>query len=274
MNDLVNPPLRRRRRHVRDAIVLVAGRGSRLAPITDSMPKCLIELDGQPLVVRLLRQLVDAGVHRAWLVVGYRGDDIRAALEQIDGLPELHWVENETWNRFNNAESVRCAMAAMPEPNSVLVCDGDVYIRDAAFLTDLASDNRPNVLGVELRLARDLDPEDMKFQLEPVDVPWYSRRVTGLGKNLGRYWCHGESIGFQVVGDESFEALGRAFDALSDEQRRTLYYEDVFARLSEDGHEFYTHAVQPDAWIEIDTPSDLDTARELFDDAAAARRLA
>lgn len=261
-------PIRRRRRHVRDAVVLVAGRGSRLAPITDTMPKCLVVLDGEPLVVRLLRQLAEAGVHRAWMVIGYRGDDIRQELDGIDGLPELHWVPNDTWDSFNNAESVRCGMAAMPAPEPFLICDGDVYVRDATFLQELARDSRPNVLGVELRLWRNLDGEDMKFQLEPVDVPWYSRRVIGLGKGLGPHWCHGESIGFQVVGDESFEALESALEALDDQQRRELYYEDVFAHLIADGHEFYTHAVQPEAWIEIDTPEDLHDAREMFGDTA------
>ncbi len=264
--------LRRRRRHVRDAIVLVAGRGSRLAPLTDMMPKCLVELNGQPLVVRLLRQLAEAGVARAWMVIGYRGDDIRAALERLDGLPELHWVPNPTWETFNNAESVRCAMAAMPGPAPFFVCDGDVYVADGTFLNDLASDSRPNILGVELRLTQNLDAEDMKFQLEPVDVPWYSRRVTGLGKQLGRHWCHGESIGFQVVGDESFTALLASFDALTDAERRTLYYEDVFARLIAQGHEFYTHAVQPDAWTEIDTLEDLTRAREQFDESPSRKR--
>lgn len=266
------PSLRRRRRHVRDAIVLVAGRGSRLAPLTDTMPKCLIELDGELLVVRLLRQLAAAGVHRAWMVIGYRGEDIRTALEGVEGLPELHWVVNDTWSTFNNAESVRVGMAAMDAPQSFFVCDGDVFVRDAQFLNDLASDSRENVLGVELRLTHDLDAEDMKFQLEPVDVPWYSRRVIGLGKELGRHWCHGESIGFQVVGDESFEAFADALDALTDDERRTLYYEDVFARIIADGHEFYTHAVQPEAWIEIDTLDDLTAARELFDGLAVRRR--
>lgn len=265
------PSFRRRRRHVRDAVVLVAGRGSRLAPLTDTMPKCLIELDGERLLVRLLRQLAQAGVHRAWLVVGYLGGEIARALEGVSGLPELHWVQNDTWDRFNNAESVRCAMAAMPQGRAFFVCDGDVYVRDAGFLEELASDPRPNVLGVELRLTHALDEEDMKFQLEPVDVPWYSRRVTGLGKGLGRHWCHGESIGFQVVGEESFDALLAALNALADDERARLYYEDVFARIIAAGHEFYTHAVQPEAWVEIDTLADLEAARAMFE---AARQTA
>lgn len=263
---------------VKDAIVLVAGRGSRLAPLTDTMPKCLVDIDGTPLVIRLLRQLKAAGVQRAHLVVGYRGEDVEAALDGVAGLPDVRWVHNPNWSQYNNAESVRCGMAAIGAPTSFLLCDGDVYVRDERFLHELADDPRANVLGVELRLVRDLDAEDMKFQLEPVDVPWYSRRVVALGKGLVRQWCHGESIGFQVVGRETFGDLLAALEELTEDERTDLYYEDVFAQLvtgarrdegqnERPGHEFFTHAVQPDAWIEIDTYADLEAARLRFGSA-------
>ncbi len=261
----------RRRRRVRDAVVLVAGRGSRLRPLTDTTPKCLLEIGGQTLLERLLGQLADVGIERAWLVTGYRSDVLRDEMASHDGSPEIRWVDNPDWDKFNNAESVRCAMEAMEEPQPFLLCDGDVWIDDPQFLGDIASDGRPNVLGVELRLHRQLDSEDMKFQLEPVDVPWYSRRVVGLGKELVSRWCHGESIGLQVIGGESFEALREGLAALEDADRETLYYEDVFAHLLADGHEFYTHAVQPGAWVEIDTPEDLENARRRFGDLPPVR---
>lgn len=262
--------LKQRRRHVRDAVILVAGRGSRLRPVTDTTPKCLLDVNGQPLVVRLLRQLKSAGVERAWLVIGYLGDTIRETLGGIDDLPELRWVHNDTWSTFNNAESVRSAMAAMETPRDFLLCDGDAYVQNDAFLRELVTDSRANVLGVELRLHQHLAGEDMKFQLEPVDVPWYSRRVMALGKGLNSRWSHGESIGFQVVSGKLFSPLLEAFDGLSDEEREALYYEDVFARLLGDDHEFYTHAVQPDSWTEIDTIDDLEAARQRFNGRSLA----
>jgi choline kinase len=268
-DDTDHRTIRLRRRHVRDAILLVAGRGSRLAPLTDTIPKCLLEIGGEPLLVRMLRQLAAAGVHRAWLATGYLSDQIEAALAGVDGLPELHFAPNPVWDRYNNAESVRCAMAAMPEARSFLLCDGDVYVSDGTFLQELASDPRSNLLGVELRLPRNLDPEDMKFQLEAVDVPWFSRRVIALGKPLGPHFCHGESIGAQVVGAGTFDRLLHALDGLNEDDRQNLYYEDVFARLIDDGEEFYTHPVRSAAWTEIDTLEDLQEARRVFGHATA-----
>lgn len=260
-----------RRRRVHDAIVLVAGRGSRLRPLTDTTPKCLLEIGGTPLLERLLGQLADAGVERAWLVTGYASDVLRDAVSDREGLPEIHFVHNPDWDRFNNAESVRCALDAMQTPRPVLICDGDVWIDNPDFLREMTSDGRPNVLGVELRLHNQLADEDMKFQLEPVDVPWYSRRVVGLGKQLVARWCHGESIGVQVVGGEAFTPFLEKLNGLDGDDRRELYYEDVFARLIPEGSEFYTQAVQPGAWVEIDTPEDLEAARRKFGDLPEVR---
>jgi NDP-sugar pyrophosphorylase family protein len=52
-------------REIKDAVLLVAGTGSRLRPLTNNLPKCLIEIAGTPLIVRLLRQLKEHGIERA-----------------------------------------------------------------------------------------------------------------------------------------------------------------------------------------------------------------
>ncbi len=259
--------LQRRERHVRDAVLLVAGTGSRLRPLTENTPKCLLEIGGTPLIIRLLRQLRDNGIERAYLVTGYLSDTLEAGLDGWDGLPEVRFVANPTYDTFNNAESLRVAMEAMAAEERgarpFLLADGDVLLGQDGFIADLLSDPRPNILAVELQLAHRLGEEEMKVQMEPVDVPWFTRRVVGLSKKLQPQFCHGESIGVQVVGTTSFEPLITGLRALSDDEREVLYYEDVFARLMTDGHEFYTVAVPPNSFIEIDTIEDLEDARAL-----------
>lgn len=259
--------LERRDRRVRDAVLLVAGIGSRLRPLTEKTPKCLIEVGGTPLVVRLLRQLSSAGIERAYLVTGYLSHTLEDGLDGWDGLPELIFVDNPTYDSFNNAESLRVAMERMTSEargaRPFVLADGDVLLGDEEFLGDLLSDPRPNVLAVELRLAHTLGAEEMKVQMEPVDVPWYTRRVVGLSKELQPQFCHGESIGVQVVGAETFGPLLEGLRALDDDERTDLYYEDVFARVMMVGHEFYTLTVPPGSFIEIDTVEDLEAARAL-----------
>jgi len=62
------------------AMILAAGRGERMGPLTAALPKPLLELGGEPLIVRQLRRLVAAGVTEVVINLSYRGDQIRALL--------------------------------------------------------------------------------------------------------------------------------------------------------------------------------------------------
>ena len=250
-------------RQVTDAVLLVAGTGSRLRPLTNDRPKCLIEVAGTPLIVRLLRQLKEHGIERAFLVTGYLSNMLPEHLAGVPGLPELHFVENDAYNTANNAESLRRAMHAMPV-TSFLLCDGDILVRDDAWLRELITDPRPNVLAVLLQLQSRMGTEEMKVTMEPVDVPWFSRRVVALSKGINPRSAHGESAGVQVIGKDTFARLRQRLDNMTDDERKNLYYEDIFATLFDEGHEFYTYALREGTWTEIDTVEDLDHARRLF----------
>ncbi|MFU8806488.1 MAG: sugar phosphate nucleotidyltransferase, partial [Bradymonadaceae bacterium] len=79
----------------RDAILLIAGMGSRLRPLTEDRPKCLLEVGREPLLVRLLRQLESLGIERVVLATGYMADVVATTLKKFDGLPELVFAGND-----------------------------------------------------------------------------------------------------------------------------------------------------------------------------------
>ncbi len=250
--------------HIKQAILLVAGRGSRLAPLTDTIPKCLLEINGETFLVRLLRQLKESGIEKAILVTGYLSDKIEASVRQEKGLPEIVFANNSTWDQFNNADSLRVGMA-YAEKDSFLLCDGDLLICDPQIIGDLITDSRENILGASLQLPRNLGAEEMKFQLEAIDIAWGARRVIGLSKALEPRFSHGESMGMQVVGKSTFAHLQNALGSLSEADRKVKYYEDVFATLIREGKaKFFALAIQPEFWTEIDTVEDLEHARAML----------
>lgn len=67
----------------RQALLLAAGEGSRLRPLTDHVPKPLLPIDGRPVIGRLIEQLHEAGAHRFVVVIGANGDQLRRALEEL-----------------------------------------------------------------------------------------------------------------------------------------------------------------------------------------------
>lgn len=248
---------------VEDALLMVAGTGSRLRPLTDNVPKCLIEVAGTPIIIRLLRQLRQSGIKRAHLVTGYLDHVLVEHLSGVPDLPELHFTHNEAYETANNAVSLLSAMENM-DPCSFLLCDGDILAPNDAWIRDLVTDPRPNVLAVALQLQGKLGQEEMKVTLEPVDVPWYSRRVVALSKAIQPLFAHGESMGAQIIDKSMFSPLLERLRGMSPAERKVFYYEDVFAQLMTEGHDFYTLAIRPGMCTEIDTVEDLAHAESLM----------
>src|SRR5687768_3939804 len=104
-----------RKMSVRRAIILAAGRGSRLVT-GETIPKPLKEVAGVPLLVRILRTLQSEGITEAVVVVGYRGDQLKKALLAEPSLAlKLMFVENKTWDVGANGISLIAAREYLDE---------------------------------------------------------------------------------------------------------------------------------------------------------------
>jgi NDP-sugar pyrophosphorylase family protein len=100
---------------VNDAVVMAAGEGMRLRPLTERYAKPVLPLDGRPVIATLLRELRAAGVERAWIVVGHRGEQIRALLGDGAGFGlELRYATQLELD--GSAGAVRVALAAGATP--------------------------------------------------------------------------------------------------------------------------------------------------------------
>ena len=94
---------RREHRRPRQAVVLAAGDGTRLRPLTDRVPKPLLPIDGQPVLGRVLTQLAANDIEDAWIVVGYRGEVIRRFLDEQSFDLNLHVVDQQPRNGSGHA---------------------------------------------------------------------------------------------------------------------------------------------------------------------------
>ena len=110
-------------------IVLAAGQGSRLMPLTADRPKSMLAVNGEPLLLRTLRQLQESGFESITVVVGYRADFIRSALEGCYATVNI--VDNPDYERDTNILSLMHGLADSEEP--ALVLEGDVALDDGCF---------------------------------------------------------------------------------------------------------------------------------------------
>lgn len=167
------------------AVILAAGRGSRMKGLTDDRPKCLVELNGRPLLERQVAALRGAGCTEVAVVAGYRGD-----LLEGRGLTVF---TNPRWAETNMVVSLTCA-APWLEAGPCLVSYGDIFYTEetvrrlAAADADLAISYDPDWLALwSARFADPLsDAETFRLAADGT-VADIGRRPTSLDEVQGQY---------------------------------------------------------------------------------------
>ncbi len=233
------------------AVILVAGIGSRLRPLTDDKPKALVPVCGEPLLSRTLRILATHGVGRIVLATGYQAEAVRSAVGGC-GM-EVRFCHNDRYGTTQNAVSLSLCAAEL-RGRDFFKLDGDVvFHRDVlARLEDSDSE-----LAAAVDDARRPDAEAMKVTVDS------GGRVLAFGKSIPCSGAFGESIGIERVRSDATPALFDALAAADASGERDLYYEDVYARLIS-AKQIAARAVGVGdlPWAEIDTFEDLQHAEE------------
>ena len=234
------------------AVILVAGIGSRLRPITDDRPKALVDLAGETILGRAVRELVSYGVRKIVLATGYREDAVRAAMQ--GALVAVEYCRNPEFDRTQNSVSLALCRSAVG-PDAFFKLDGDVVFQRQVL-------ERLDASSVELAVAidsgRTLDAEAMKVSVS-------GARISAFGKGIGLAESAGESIGIERIAASHSAILFDALDTAISGGETNLYYEDVYSRLIDAG------ALQAEpvevadlSWTEVDDFSDLERARALI----------
>ena len=236
------------------AVILAAGVGSRLAPLTNDRPKVLVEVSGRSFLTRQLELLASAGIPSRDVVVvgGYRIDRLREALAAGGHACEV--VVNDRYEPWNNFYSLLVARDALAG-HDFLQLDGDVLL-DGQLLPRVIAAPGEAVLAVDCR--DELDDETMKVVLE-------GGRITAISKRLDPARCAGEYIGVTklsaAAAHEVFEELAK----FPGEELTHEYYEYAFHRLAGAGRvPFGIVDVHDCTVLEIDTVEDLQRAEALL----------
>jgi choline kinase len=236
------------------AVLLAAGQATRLRPLTDDRPKCLLEIGGETILTRAVRILADRGCRRFTVVDGYRGDMIRSALGARFPRLAVRYVRNHDFAVTNNAWSLLLADHPAEEP--LMLLDSDIVFAPAV-IDRLLAHPAPNRLA--LRTRGELGAEEMKVRLGRDGT------VLDLGKEIPPREAAGESVGIEVF---SPELVADLFAILRSRREAGLlhdeYYETAFVAAIAAGHQIAAVDLGDLACREIDTVADLAAARREF----------
>jgi choline kinase len=254
------------------AILIAAGRGRRLGPHTEEIPKCMVDVGGRAFVERGWDGFAGAGIEELVVIRGYRGDVLEPFIRAR--VPRVTFVDNPEWQTNNVLLSLACARAFLDRP--LLISYSDIIFTPAvAAAAARSSAEYGLVIDRDFRSIYEGRTEHPLDEGEVADLK-SSGAVARVGKRaLPPADAIGEFIGLMSLGARGVHGLAQAMDRLAAAyagrehaplQRaasyRNAYLTDLLQDMIDAGERMDPIFIDG-SWREIDTGQDLERAREL-----------
>jgi histidinol-phosphate/aromatic aminotransferase/cobyric acid decarboxylase-like protein/choline kinase len=242
------------------AIILAAGMGKRLKELTADNTKCMVKVNGETLIERVLGQLDRQNLERIVLVVGYKGQKLKEYVSSLSVCTPIVFVENPVFDKTNNIYSLFLAKDFLLEDDTLLL-ESDLIIEDGV-LEKLVSDPYPS-LALVARYESWMDGTVVTLDDED--------NITGFLDK--KHFCYADNRRYYKT--VNIYKFGKAFstthyvpflEAYSKALGNNEYYEQVLkviALLDRPG--IKALPLVGKRWYEIDDVQDLDIAETLFE---------
>lgn len=243
------------------AIILAAGMGKRLGELTKGNTKCMIEVGGETLISRLLRQLDRQHLSRIVMVIGYKAQELRDYLATLPTTTPIEFIENSIYDKTNNIYSLYMAKGYL-QTEDTLLFESDIILEDAVIekiihnpYPDLAlvdkfeswMDGTVVTLDSENRILRFIPNSQFKYE----EIPLYYKTV-----NVYKFSKQFSTNMYIPFLEAYCTALGR-----------NEYYEQVLRVINMlDNSGMRALPLSGEQWYEIDDIQDLDIAESIFTD--------
>ena len=247
-------------------IILAAGQGTRLQPLTDDRPKCMVEVQGKSMLAWQIETARGVGVDSITVVRGYKEDIIDFA--------NVHYLRNPVFDSTNMVETLWCAEASFGE--EFIVSYGDI-IYEKRILQGLLSDKHDIAVVVD-KAWQALWSKRFENVLDDAETLKINEK--GLISEIGQIPSsiddiHAQYIGLMAFRGEGIKALRTVYEkAQKDGQRgllplrgqrpfNNLYMTDILQGLVDEGYAVNAVPVQH-GWLEVDSVEDLKLAERLI----------
>ncbi len=237
------------------AVILAAGLGMRLNPVTENMPKCLIKIGGRSLIERCISLFVKYGVKTFVVVTGFKGEKIRGQLGEDFSSARILYVDNPLYGSTNNIYSLWLAREYLE--NGAFIIESDVICEErvveqimrsphsSAWLVDRFKRGMDGCL-----LSADALERITSLKIVRTDLPEYTDSMF-------------KSVGILKIDGATGKVLSSLLDKEIQDENKNIYYDLVFSKYI-DMIPISICNIEGLRWAEIDNAADLQFAITLF----------
>jgi len=236
-------------------VILAAGTATRLRPLTNETPKCLLPIGQEPMLERIVNAVLHAHVRDFTIVLGFEQQKIRDFIAERFPSLSVRFIVNMEYAQTNNAYSLLMARGSVAG-NGLLLLDSDILF-DETIITLLLASGHQSCLAV--RTIGEIGDEEIKVRINP------AHEILEIGKHVALASTYGESIGIEKFSPEAAHILFHTLQKrVITENRVNEYYEASFQEMIDGGSMIFAEDVGVRRCMEVDTVDDLRRAELIF----------
>lgn len=233
------------------ALILAAGLGSRLAPLTDNLPKSLVAVNGKPILIKQIENLLMCNVNDITIVSGYKADILEKTVHKI--YPKIKIVESKDYANTNNMYSAYLGIKNMGLVDDFLMMNADVFF-DSSVIKSLINFEAKDSIVVDIG----------RYIEESMKVIEKNGKLIQISKNI----TYSEALGCSIDVYKFSKDAGNAFFRKCEEYIENcdlkkwseVALNDILATQN------FKACPLNGRWLEIDNHDDLVAAERLFKD--------
>ena len=223
------------------ALILAAGRGTRISRYLSGRPKCTVDIGGGiTLIENTIRQLKGMEIHDIGIILGYNQGVIREVLKEQD----IKFYYNPFFDVTNSIASAWFARDFITDEDDIMIMNGDVFVDDSLLEIIKGETLSPVLFCDETRK----EEADYKFYYE-------DNKLLKYGKELEGDDITAEYIGIAKIGKEFINTFKNELESMINKQQHYLWWENALYELSKE-KDIYVRDVEGRFWAEVDYMED------------------
>lgn len=218
------------------ALILAAGRGTRISRYLSGNPKCTVDIGEISLIENTIKQLNLFGVEKIGVILGYNDNVIREILKDYN----VDFFYNPFYDITNSIASAWFASEFISEEDDMIIMNGDVYLEDS-LLKDILIEKSSPVLFCDTSRKEEAD---YKLYFEKNILMKYGKELSGAD-------ISGEYIGVAKINKDFINTFKEGLNSLINNQQHSLWWENILYSMI-GNKKIYVKEIGNKFWAEVD----------------------